>query len=96
MYAVIRKYSDKGAALLFHELETKKGELVKMMHDIPGFIAYTLVRTQDGGLSITVCQDKEGTDESTRWAAAWIRENVPNVTTHPEVTEGNVILEVLS
>jgi hypothetical protein len=52
-------------------------------------VAYYLVRSADGGASITVCQDQAGTAESSKRAADWVRQNLPNVTgTTPEITEG--------
>jgi hypothetical protein len=31
---------------------------------LKGFVSYSLIRTADGGASVTVCEDKAGTDES--------------------------------
>jgi hypothetical protein len=36
---------------------------------VPGFISYEAFRTDIGGQTVTVCQDRAGTDESSRRAA---------------------------
>jgi hypothetical protein len=40
-----------------------------------------------------VCQDKAGTDESSRRAADWVRENVGSPVGAPSITEGEASLE---
>ena len=90
MYAVVRRY--KGATALFDELARREQDVRDVIMGVPGVVAYYLVRSQDGGVSITVCQDQNGTAESTRRVADWTRQNVPNMAgTTPEVTEGEVL-----
>jgi hypothetical protein len=43
--------------------------------------------------TVTACQDKTGTDESSRLASSWISENVDTTVDPPEVTEGNTFLQ---
>ncbi len=44
---------------------------------MPGFVSYAAFRSgADSGMTVTVCQDKAGTDESSRRAAEWVKENV--------------------
>ena len=93
MHAVIRHY--KGNAQLFDELEQRTADVEKLMRGVSGFVRYVLVRTADGGFSVSVFEDRAGTDESTRVAGAWIRENLPeSVVSRPEVTEGGAILHL--
>ena len=90
MYAVVRRY--KGATALFDELARREQDVRDVIMGAPGVVAYYLVRSQDGGVSITVCQDQNGTAESTRRAADWMRQNLPNIAGGaPEVTEGEVL-----
>jgi hypothetical protein len=59
------------------------------------FVNYALVRTADGGCSITVCQNKAGTDESTRAARDWIAKNAGDTgAAAPTVSEGTVMLHL--
>ena len=60
-----------------------------------GLWAYTLVATEDGGMSVTVCNDKAGTDDSLKRARAWIEKNAPKIhVSPPAVSEGDVILNL--
>lgn len=95
MYAVIRNYSGKGAKELFDLLEKRKSDVEQILRRVPGFKAYTLMRAADGGVSVTVCADKAGTDESLKAASGWIKQNATNLGVGaPTVTEGNVILQL--
>ena len=63
---------------------------------MPGFVTYYAVRTDDGGVaSVTVCQDRAGTTESTRVVGEWVRTNLANVElATPEVSAGDIVLHV--
>ena len=93
MHAVVRNYSGRGAKELFTLLEQKKSEVESLLRKVKGFVGYTLLKSTDGGISITVCQDKSGADESSNVARDWVRKNAShlNVAT-PAMTEGSVIL----
>jgi hypothetical protein len=47
-------------------------------------------------MTVTVCQDKAGTDESSRRAAEWVKENVSAMASPPVVTEGSTVLQFTS
>ena len=92
MHAVVRTYSGKGAKELFDVLEKRKRELDSLMRPITGFVSYTLARTGDGGFSVTVCQDKAGTDASIQAAREWIAKNAGTTGAGaPKVSEGPVL-----
>ena len=94
MHAVVRTYSGKGANELFDVLEQRKADVEKVIRDVPGFHSYSLIRTADGGVSVTVCADKAGTDESVRVAADWVQANASGANAGPPmVSEGPVILQ---
>jgi hypothetical protein len=95
MHAVVRTYANAGSIKLFDLLEERKADVEAAIRNVPGLVSYTLLRTGDGGMSITVCQDKTGADESVKIARDWIQKNAPNVGAHPPaVTEGSVILQI--
>ena len=75
MHAVIRNYSGPAANKLFDLLEERKREVEGIIRPVKGFVSYSLLRTADGGASVTVCPDKAGTDESSRVARDWIQKN---------------------
>jgi hypothetical protein len=95
MYAVMRSYTGAGAKELFDLLEERKSEVEALIRSEAGFRAYTLMRTANGGLSVTVCDDRSGTDESMERARTWIQENASDLkAAAPTVSEGEVILQL--
>ena len=73
----------------------RKSEVEGIVRSVNGFVAYTLIRTAEGGASITVCQDKAGADESSRLAREWIAKNASDLgVSPPGVAEGSVILQL--
>jgi hypothetical protein len=92
MHAVVRTYSGKGAKELFDILEKSKAHVEQAMRRVKGLISYSLVRTSDGGFSVSVCQDRIGTDESVLVAWEWIAKNASGPgAAPPNVTEGTII-----
>jgi hypothetical protein len=95
MHTVIRAYSGKGARELADVLEKHKADVEKLLRGVKGFAGYTLVRTGDGAVSVTTCQDKAGTEESMKIARDWIAKNAASTGVGaPKVSEGSAILHV--
>jgi restriction endonuclease Mrr len=95
MHAVVRTYSGKGANELFDVLEKRKADVESLIRAVKGFVSYSLIRTADGGVSVTVCRDKTGTDESLQKAKDWIKDNASNTGAGaPAVSEGAVVLQL--
>jgi hypothetical protein len=92
MYAVVRSYSGQGASELFDQLEQRNGEVKDLIGGVPGFVSYAAFRNSEGGVTVTVCQDKAGTDESSRRAAEWVKENVSAMASAPVITEGSTVV----
>ena len=76
MYVVVRRYT--GASALVSAMTQRQQEVRDLISTVPGFRAYYAARTGsgDGVATVTVCDDKAGTDESTRRAGEWVRANV--------------------
>jgi hypothetical protein len=95
MHAVVRTYSGKGAKELFDLLEKHKADVEKLMRSVKGFVSYSLVRTAEGGFSVSIAQDKAGVDESIQKARDWIKQNAASAGTNPPaISEGSVILQL--
>jgi hypothetical protein len=95
MHAVVRHYSGAGAKQLFDVLEERKADVEAIIRKVPGLMSYTLLRSGDGGVSVTVCKDKAGAEESVKVARDWIQKNASNIgASPPAVTEGSVILQI--
>ena len=72
-----------------------RSEVEATIRKVPGLVSYSLVRSSDGGMSITVCQDKAGADESVKVAREWIRKNAANVPAYPPaIMEGPIIVQI--
>jgi hypothetical protein len=94
MHAVVRTYSGAGATELFDLLGARQADIEALLRSVKGFRSYALVRTPTGGFSVTVADDKAATDESTRRASEFIRENAPGSTAAaPTILEGPVLIE---
>jgi len=95
MHTVVRSYSGKGGKELFDVLEKNKADVEKTIRSVKGLVSYTLVRNADGGFSVTVCNDKAGTDESLQKARDWIAKNAAGTgVAAPKVSEGSVVLHL--
>jgi hypothetical protein len=91
MYVVIRSYSGEAASEIFDLIEERTDEIKALISEVPGFVSYTAFRGHGGGTAVTVCQDKEGTDQSTRVAARWVLENVNMTPPVPAIEEGSTV-----
>ena len=96
MHAIVRSYSGQGASELFEQLEQRNEEVKDLIGGVPGFVSYTAFRSSEGGATVTVCQDKAGTDESSRRAAEWVKENISATADLPEITEGTTVVHFSS
>ncbi len=95
MYIVIRTYSGPGAKELFDLLEERKAEIEPLIRSVSGFVSYSLARTDDGGVTVTICEDQEGTDESIQVARDWVRENASHLeVSPPQISQGFVLLQL--
>ena len=95
MYAVVRIYSGPGAKQFFDILEKRKEDLEAAHQHVKGIMSYTLLRSEDGGVAVTVCREKAGAHDSVRVAKEWLEKNAPGVATDPpQLIEGAVIIHV--
>ncbi len=95
MHAVVRNYSGAGVKQLFDLFEQRKAELEATLRKVPGLVSYTMLRSGDGGISVTVCKDKAGADESLKVAREWIQKNASNIhASPPAIMEGSVIVQI--
>ena len=93
MYVVVRSYSEQGASALFDVMGQREEDVKALISGVPGFVSYAAFRSGDSGMTVTVCQDKAGTDESSRRAAEWVKENVGTTVDPPVITGGDTLLQ---
>jgi hypothetical protein len=89
MYTVIRRY--EGAGDSAEVCRRAVSDFGPMLSERPGFQGYWAVDAGDGVLAtITVFETEEIALESTGAAAAWVRENLPELAElPPQVTAGS-------
>jgi hypothetical protein len=91
MYAVIRAYA--GNSELADTLVEHEGDIRQVVAGIDGFKAYYLLKLAEGTSTVSVFENREGAEESSRAAAAWLAENLPDLNVAaPYVTAGEVLL----
>jgi hypothetical protein len=93
MHVVIRSYSGDGASELLDLIGERQDEVKEIITSVPGFVSYVAFQTDGGGMTVTVCQDKDGTDESSRRAADWVKENATTSVDPPSITEGSAVVQ---
>jgi len=95
MHAVIRRYTN--AATLMDAMARTPNDIERMMSGVPGFVAYHAVRAGDTLVTVSVCQDSAGTEETNRRAAQWVRDNLPaGAVAAPEITAGEAFINFAS
>jgi hypothetical protein len=93
MHAVARTYTGVGAKEFTGLLASRVDEVERLMSAVDGFESYTVVRTEEGGITITVSRDKASADDSMAVARKWVAENaVQTGIGPPKVTRGEVLL----
>ena len=92
MYVVVRRYT--GASALADAMVRREQEVRELISTVPGFRAYYAARTGGGDAvaTVTVCDDKAGTDESSKRAAGFVSDNLDAQLDPPEITEGSTSL----
>jgi hypothetical protein len=93
MHVTVRDYSGSGARELFDVIVDNEQSVRDLITGIDGFRAYYLVRTDDGGFTVSVFDQPAGGEESSRRAAEWIRENAKDVkAAPPQVSSGEAAI----
>ena len=91
MHVTLRWY--QSASALVDAMSAKPGEVEELLRGVPGFLAYYAMRDGDNVTTVTVCQDKAGTDESTRRAGEWVKTNLkPGSVAAPRISEGDTYM----
>ena len=92
MHTVIRHYFGAGASELANQISELSDGVEAGIRSVSGVISYYLVRTADGCISITICEDKVAADESVRVAAEFVRDNCTAQASPPVVSEGETVI----
>lgn len=93
MFAVIRRYNTHENSA--HKIEQRvRDGFVPLISRLPGFVSYDVVRSNDGTmLSISIFENRQSADESSRLASDWVHENLASlIRTAPVILSGDVIV----
>ena len=96
MYATIRRYTAKKGSAKALTADLQKSFL-PVVRSIKGFANYFYVlggeeNGRDILITVTVCQTKEGVEESVKKAATWVKEHGKDADiSAPQVTTGEVL-----
>jgi hypothetical protein len=95
MYTVIRTYTGTNAKKLADLLVEHKGEVEDLLRGVAGLVNYTAARTAEGAVTITVCRDKAGADESVKVARDWVAKRGATLGLgSPFISEGEVVMHL--
>jgi hypothetical protein len=91
MYASIRQYAVSDATGLARRAQG----FVPVVREVQGFSGWYVVDGGDGTLiTVTLCEDQAGVEESVTRAADWVRENAADLFEGPpSITNGEVIVQ---
>lgn len=91
-YAVFRQYTSPALA---DALDGRGDEVREVMGSILGFRSWSLMVNTIGTLTITVCDTREGAQESINRASDWIRNNLPELEVGPPtVTDADARMRI--
>jgi glycine/D-amino acid oxidase-like deaminating enzyme len=76
-------------------MQQRQQEVNELIGGVPGFVAYYATRAGDSVTTVTVCESQAGTQESTRRAAEWVRNNLADANLGvPQIIEGETFLQI--
>jgi heme-degrading monooxygenase HmoA len=91
MFVVIRAYP--GNPDLADKLAEHEDDIRQVISGISGFKGYYLLKLAEGTTTVSVFEDQEGAEASTRAAAAWLAENLGDLNVAaPYVTAGEALV----
>jgi len=95
MHTVIRSYSGAGAGELIDLIIASKSDVKKMMHSVKGFVSYSVVKTEDGGFTVTVAKTDKAAEAITASAREWVLSNAKHIKAKaPKINGGKVSLSI--
>jgi hypothetical protein len=95
MHTVVRTYSGKGAAETIDLVIAHKRDVKKLMQSVKGFVDYTVIKTEDGGFTVTHAKTEKASAAITAAAREWVVENGKHLKAKaPKVMGGKVSMSI--
>jgi len=93
MYIVVRTWEN--ASELADAIAQRHDEVSDLIGTVPGFVAYYGVRSGETLTTVTVTNDEEGAQESTRRAGEWVKKNLAGTAIGtPNIVEGGAFITI--
>jgi len=93
MYIVVRTWANAGN--LADTMLQRQQEVTDLISGVPGFVAYYATRAGDTLTSVTICDSKEGSQESTRRAGEFVKKNLTGTPLGaPQIAEGETFIQL--
>jgi hypothetical protein len=90
MYGSIRRYRVRPDSV-DEVMNRVKGSLLPLVEKTPGFVGYYTMGPNDGKVtSFTICESQAAIDQVNRTALDWVRRNLPDELSDPEVIAGEL------
>jgi hypothetical protein len=94
MYASVRRYRGM-APNAVDQIKQRRQEFEPLLRGVPGFQAWYMIRTNEGMITVTLCDEQTGAEESVRVAGDYIRRSIPDLVPNPpEVANGEVAVDI--
>ena len=88
---VVRTYSGKGAAETIGLVIASKKDIKKLMRSVKVFVDYSVVKTEDGGFTVTVSKTEKAAATTTAVARDWILKNTSKLKADPPKAAGGEV-----
>jgi hypothetical protein len=79
MHAIVRTYTGPKAKDLHALLIERKDDVAGVLRGVSGLVSYDIIETPDGCITVTVCQDKGGAQDSLARAKDWLTKNAAHL-----------------
>jgi hypothetical protein len=95
MYAMTRSYAGGNAHKLYDVLMQNKAEVEGLLRGVKGLSHYDVIKTSDGCVTVTMCEDKAGADQSWQVAKTWLKDHTTQIgAVTPVISEGPVSIHI--
>ncbi len=95
MYGSIRRYR-VNSNNVDEVMNRVKSGLLPLLEKTPGFVGYYTLGPNDGKVtSFTICETQVAIEQATRTALDWVKRNLPNELSEPEVINGELTISTI-
>ena len=94
MDASVRRYRGMAPGAV-DQVRQRRHEFEPLLRQVSGFRAWYMIGADDGMITVTLCDDRMGAEESVRVAGDYIGRNIPDLIPNPpDVSSGEVAAQI--